>query len=441
MTKMKRIALLLVLLPVFLQAKVPEWVQSTPQNSFYYWGIGVCELSDVNYREVAKREALEEITQQISVKVESNSFMSMTEIDLVSHEDYQKQIQASSQVYLEDLQIFDTYQDKKKYYICYRLNKEEYKAKVKAKSLEIAKSAYDYLQKAREAETDGNLTAAISYYLKGLEEVESWLFMDLSYMAENVPVELYSGYTSVFDGLSLSLLPESTTLHNLRAVNVEIVAVLHKNNIPIQNIPLKAQFVNGAGKITLTAKTNNMGEGRFYLTQLTSKEVIQSVKICVDNNILRDLPKIYQNRTTLHKLPEAYFQIDVEQQNIVFYINPINNAIPPLLRQVASVLSNEYFEVTANPYEATHIIDIATDLRKAGSVKGDLENLDEWYATLNVAVRSKEGTILTHYAEEGVRILVTENSSQMVATQQASKELIKRFKREFPKQLEKVNLQ
>lgn len=107
---------------------------------------------------------------------------------------------------------------------------------------------------------------------------------------------------------------------------------------------------------------------------------------------------------------------------------------------MASVLSNDYFEVTTNLYDATHIIDIATDLKKAGSIKGDLENLDEWFATLNVAVRSKEGSVLTRYAEEGVRILVSENSSQTVATQQASKELLKRFKREFPKQLEKLNI-
>lgn len=440
MIKMKKLALLLVLLPVFLQAKVPEWVQSVPTNSFYYWGIGVCELSDVNYNEVAKREALEEIMQQISVKVESNSFMNMTEMDLVAHEDYQKQMQASSQVYLEDLQIFDTYQDKKKYYVCYRLNKEEYKARVKAKGLEIAESAYGYLQQARDAEANGNIPSAITFYQKGLEIVEPWLFLNLSYMAENVPVALYSGYMSVFDGLVLNLQPESISVQSLKSINVEIVATLHRNNAPLQNIPLVAQFINGKGKITPSIKTNNVGEGRFYLTQLTSKEASQSIKICVDKSVLRDLPQIYHGKATSQKLPEALLMVDVEQQNIVFYINPINNAIPSLLRQVASVLSNEYFDVTTNLYEATHIIDIATDLKKTGSVKGNLENLDEWLATLNVAVKSKEGGVLTHYAEEGVRVLVPENSSQIVASQQASKELIKRFKREFPKRLEKVNI-
>ena len=436
----KLLVFLLSITPILLFARAPEWVISRPNNSFYYWGIGVCELSDANFKEVSKQQALDEITQQISIKVESNSFMSMSEMDFVAHEDYLKQIQASSHVYLEELQIFDTYQDKKKYYVCYRLNKDEYKAKVRTKSQEVAKSAHEYLQQARRAETNGNLIDAIGYYQKGLEVVEPWLFLDLSYMAENVPVALYSGYMSIFDGLSLALVPQSATVQNFKTINIEVIASLRKTNVPIRNIPLKAQFVSGNGKFTISAKTNNVGEGRFYLTQLTSKEVSQSVKISVDNSILKNLPIIYQNIPTLLKLPEALFVINVEQQKIVFYLNPINNAIPPLLRQVSYVLSSEYFDATTNLYEATHIIDIATDLQKVGMVNGDLVNLDEWIATLTVALRSKEGAVLTHYSEEGVRILVPEGSSQIVASQQASKELIKRFKREFPKQLEKVSI-
>lgn len=436
---MKRIVLLVVLLPVFLQAKVPDWILNTPKNSLYYWGIGACDLSDANYEEVAKREALEEIIQQISVKVESSSFMNMREIDFVAYEDYQKKIQSSSHVYIEDLQIFDTYQDKKKYYVCYRLNKEEYKTKIKAKSQEIAKSAYDYLQKARNAESEGNIVSAIVYYQKGLEVAEPWLFLDLFHMEENVPVELFSGYMSVFDGLTLTLQQDSVTIENLKTSNVEIVAILHKNDIPLYNIPLRAQFVSGAGKVTPSTRTNNIGEGKFFLNQIINKEASQCIKISVDDAILKDLPQIYQNNTTSQKLPEALFRVNIEKQKIVFYINPINNGIQPLLRQVASILSSEYFEVTTNPFEATHVMDISTDLRKTGSVTGDLENLDEWLASLNIALRDKKGVVLTHYSEEGVRILVSKDSSQSNVIQQTSKELMKRFKRKFPKQLENIS--
>lgn len=443
MTDMKKyLILLLVIMSVYLFAgsPVPEWVSSTPNNSFYYWGIGVCELANPDYKNVANRDALDAIVQQISLKVESNSYLSLIESDLNANEEFQKKTQATTQAYLEDLQIFGTYQDKKNYYVCYRLNKAEYSAKLKEKSQKIAKSGYEYLQQARAAEKEGNLPTAIQFYQQGLESVEPWLFLDLSYQSENVPIALQAGYTSVFDGLTLSLQPQSVSAQNYKAINVEIVATLHKNDVLVKNFPLIAQFENGAGKITPSTKTNEKGEGRFYLTQLSGKEATQHIKISIDKSILRDLPAIYQNRKTIQKLPEAMFLVNMEQQDVTFYINALNNNIPPLTRQIASVLVNEHFEVTTNSFDATHIINLGTNLVKVGSVPGDIENLDEWLALFVIDIEDKNGSVLLHYSEESVRVLVPENSSLTVATQQASKELIKRFKREFPKKLSGISM-
>ena len=259
-------------------------------------------------------------------------------------------------------------------------------------------------------------------------------------MSENVPVALYSGYMSVFDGLTITLKPESASVQNLKATNVEIIATLRKYSTPLQNIPLNAQFLSGTGKITPSTKTNRDGEGRFYLTQLTSKEASQSIKISIDNSILKDLPQVYQNKKTSQKLPEALFTMNVEQSQIRLGIYSINDALPALVNQIASVLSSDNFDVSTNLDEVTHILYISTDLRFVDVVNGDLENLEEWFASLVVTLKSKDGAVLTHYSEEDVRILVPENSSQKVAVQQATKELLKRFKREFPKHLEKVNI-
>lgn len=444
MIEMKKNLLLLffVIIPICLNARTvaPEWVSSTPNNSFYYWGVGVCDVSDPNHKEVARRTALEDIIRQISVKVESNSFLSMNETNLTIHESYQKQMRASSHAYLEDLQIFDTYQDKKNYYVCFRLSKEEYKAQKHAKGLEVAKTAYDYLSQARNAIVDGNITTAISLYHKGLEVVEPWLFLDLTYNAENVPVSLYSGYTSVFDGLNLILQPESTTARNFTDINEAIVATLQKDEMPLKNVPLTASFTDGAGRITPSVKTNMIGEGRFYLTQLLGKCNVHNIVISVDKNILKELPPAFQNFETIRKLPEAVFRVTVEHQHVVFYLNPVNNAIPPLSRQISSYLVNEHFEVTTDLEAATHIINISTGLQENGMVVGDLGNLDEWLASLVVGIKDRNGSVLTQYTDEGVRILVAENSSRTTVAQQAAKELTKRFKREFPKTLKRISI-
>ena len=436
---MRKIIFLLiaVLTPLLLNARTPEWVSSMPQNSLYFWGIGVCDLSNPNYKEVAEKDALEQIVQQISVKVESKSFLSMEETDYEVHESYKQKMQASSQVYLENLQIFDTYQDKKTYYVCYRLSKDEYNAKVRAKSQEVAKNGYDFLLQARNAEADGNLTSALLFYQKGLETVEQWLFLELIYMNENVPVALYAGYTSLWDGLTLQLQPQSASVQNFSAINIEIIALLLKGNTPIRNVPLVAKFVDGAGKVSPSAKTDNSGEAHFRVTQLSGKEATQVVKISVDKSMIKELPAVFQKKNAVYHFPEAQFHLDVEQQQWAFYIYTEEDVLPTLTRQISSVLSNDNFDITTDYYEATHIVEIVTDLRLLGTVPGDLENLDEWLATLNIRVMDKNGAVLTQYADEA-RVLTPENTTRTGASQQASKELLKRFKRDFPKKLEKI---
>lgn len=445
MIDMKKIFLLfLSLIPVILNARAPEWVSSIPDNSLFYWGIGTCELSNVNCREIAKQEAIENIAQQISIKIESNSFIelaeAMTENSISSQEYFQKRTQYETQNYLQELQIYDTYQDRKFYYICYRLEKAKYNEQIRLKSEEIARLGYDYLQNARQAESAGNLVAAISSYQKGLEAVENWLFLNLSYMSENIPMQLYTGYVSVFEGLTLSVLPETISVQNFKELNIEIVAKLSKNNTLIKNIPLVAHFSTGAGRITNSCKTNDLGEGHFYLSQLYSKDALQTIKINIDKSILKSLPAIYQNINTFQRLPEGIVKLNVEQQHVIFYINSLKNDIPALTRQVSSILTADNFEITTNINDATHIIDISTVLKNGGVVAGDLGNLAEWFASLEMVLKDKIGSVLMHYSIDDLRVLVQEPATQTAVIQQSSKEMIKRFKREFPQKLSKVNI-
>ena len=56
------------------------------------------------------------------------------------------------------------------------------------------------------------------------------------------------------------------------------MATLKKKDTAIKNIPLVATFTLGSGRITTSAKTNDLGEGHFFLTQLSSKDAMQYCK-------------------------------------------------------------------------------------------------------------------------------------------------------------------
>ena len=440
MIDMKKLLFILSLLPLIAYAKAPEWVSQTPSDPFYYWAVGISPLTNPNAQEVAQKQAIDNIAQQISVNVESNSFLNISEVDYTYREEYQKQMRLSTQNYIEDIQVYDTYQDKKFYYVCYRLSKSEYKASITRKSESVASQAYQYLNQAQNSEADGNLIGAIDLYRKGLEIVEPWLYLDLVYQNVNVPVALYSGYKSLFDGLTMTVTPQTTTIQNLKAVNIEIVAQVEKRGVAIKNLPLIAKFNIGAGNITPSQKTDNTGKAHFYLTQVSSKEKTQLINIQIDNTIFHSMPKIFNNALTISQLPVQTVNLTVEQQNISLYINSIGNGMPQLVRQIASVLGNQNFNVTTNLQEATHIMDVATKLNKGSVVRQELGNLQEWTASLVILLKDKQGNVITQYNDEDVRVLTETDASNATAAQRATTELTKHFKRTFPKQLQTIDL-
>ena len=73
-------------------------------------------------------------------------------------------------------------------------------------------------------------------------------------------------------------------------------------------------------------------------------------------------------------------------------------------------------------------------------MNGDLENLSEWFASLEIVLKDKDKRLLMQYTVDDVRVLVSEAASRTVVVQQSTKEIMKRFKREFPQKLSKVNI-
>ena len=167
---------------------------------------------------------------------------------------------------------------------------------------------------------------------------------------------------------------------------------------------------------------------------------MQTITIGIDKSIIKNLPQIYLTTDITQRFPEGIFRLNVEQQRIVFYINSIYNDMPALVKQISSVLVTDNFEITTNMEDATHIIDFSTNLKKGGIVNGDLENLSEWFASLEIVLKDKDKRLLMQYTVDDVRVLVSEAASRTVVVQQSTKEIMKRFKREFPQKLSKVNI-
>ena len=104
----------------------PPWVANTPVSSMYYIGIGAVNKNVANYREAARKSAIENLSNEISVQVSSESILQTIETNSGFEQEYKQLIQLNSDKYLEGYQLVEDYEDATHYYVYYRLSKQTY---------------------------------------------------------------------------------------------------------------------------------------------------------------------------------------------------------------------------------------------------------------------------------------------------------------------------
>ena len=187
-----------------------EWVSHRPIDPGYYIGIGSCEKKDNadDYRLVAENEALFDLSSEISVNI-SGAFMEKTmERTGLSEQDIRMEIQTTSKAHLQGHQMVDEWQDRKRYWVYFKLSKKEY-AQIRKKEREKAREAsLDMLQKASAEKERGQLVSALRFYFEALSRIQHFIGDNLQANLRGKEVflynEIYVGIQRIMADSSLS---------------------------------------------------------------------------------------------------------------------------------------------------------------------------------------------------------------------------------------------
>ena len=201
------LSLCLMISLVNLYAKVPQWVTKRPVDNSKYIGIGVAPVSDPDHRNIAVTNAMLDIASQISVNVESNSFMQTLDVDGRSRELFEEKVNSKVAANISGHELKDTYQSKTHYYVYYELDRKKYEKFVADQKKKGVELGLDYYAKGRAAEASHGYVNAVKLYAKGLEAIEPYLYLDLRARYEgksiDLPSELYNACIGVFSGFEL----------------------------------------------------------------------------------------------------------------------------------------------------------------------------------------------------------------------------------------------
>ena len=427
-----------------LDAKAPGWINKRPVEEGKYIGIGMASLSDPDCRNKALSNAMHDIASQISINVESTSFMQTVDVDGRSKELFEEKVRSTVAAGISGHVLKDAYQSETHYYVYYELDKKKYDKYVESQKKKGTSLGLDYYTKGRQAEASHSYVNAVKLYAKGLEAIEPYLYLDLSAQYEgrkiDLPAELYNACIGVFSGLELVQNVTEVSVESFKASGEALAVCLSKNGQVVPNVALKASFTSGDGTLSADMKTDISGTAVYYVTNVTSKLPVQTVEVRIDESFMADLPDSYKALVDKSAWPAATFTLVLANANYTAYYMVEKNDIEACERQVRAILVNNNFDLTEN-LSANLFIRFSTEMKAGGIVTGELYDMKERFASLTLKIydniNKKE---LMNYTVPQVRVLVPADRSEAQAAAMCAREIMKRAEVQIPAALKKLNI-
>ena len=428
------------------QTNRPDWVKQHPVSGLSYIGIGMAEISEGDYQQKAKQNALSDLVSEIQVVIAANSLLNTLEDDGNVKQIFAESIRTEARAEIENFRLVDSWRSDNEYWVYYELNKDDYAALVAARRQKAIRNGFDFWYKGHITLQQGDLMTAIELFSNGMEAIRPVLNQELfcSYEGKtiNLATELYAALAGVFDGITIVLNPVTVSVTPFQGIREPIAIGVYRNGNPLRNIRLKAEFVSGAGDLSSMSPTNESGVAALYVRNITSKQAQQEIGI----SLIDDVFSLFRKgsyaalfKQMLSSLSGATLTINTVQTQTSAYVRSAQSDIEAVERTVKSLLNNHFFNVVASPSEADIIVTLDNKCRKGNTVPGELYNFIEFFSTLGIKIENnRTGQILLNYSINDERTLVPENKSASQGKNMAARELIKRLNREFARELKKI---
>ncbi len=361
----------------------PGWVRQKPSSHEYFIGIGNAPLSDLNYQSNAKLEALEDLSSEISVKIESSSLLSQIENSAGFREEFRSAVMATSQQSIELHEQVDSWSDGRFYWVQYRLNKLKFhqmRTSRKQKAVDLAKS---FFLTGLEAEVTNDLVQSTHLYAQTIESLKDYINerneVTIKGKSISLTTEAYARILSFASNISIrsdSLNYTFRTGQNVRTIDL---IALSESLIPVRDLPIRASMIDNNEKVTDK-------NGNIRLT-VNRKAATNKLIVTVDFSYLRNYPITW-------KLIE---NIKPEQLYIDFFAPPItleiisteNNLTESMHQQVIAnllkkILTNEGYRIIDS--ESEYVVEIVSDTRKGSQLSG----LYTSFLDLDIYIRNQQ---------------------------------------------------
>lgn len=272
----------------------PAWVNARPVVASDYTGIGMCPKARPDFQETAKKNALNDLASEISVKVEGNSLLYTLDRKYRFDEQFTSTINTKTSEELQGFELVDTWENGSEYWTYYRLSKAEH-ARIKAeKKRQAIAQATDLFARSKSSLAAGDLKGAIDNDLRALLAMKAyWGESDVVEIeGKEVPLanEVYGHLQTLTSGVRIDALPERCELVYANGFRKEVLITASYTGAAgtrdLAQLPLVVDYPGNTGKVTEIKSTDAEGRLRVSVQHVSLEVAAPEILVRPDMNAL-----------------------------------------------------------------------------------------------------------------------------------------------------------
>lgn len=375
----------------------PAWVSSRPISGMYYIGIGVAQKNpNTNFQRTARESALSDLASEIQVNVNTNSLLYTLEREYKFEQEFRETIKVTSDLNLEDFEMVDVWEDTNSYWVYYRLSKQEYADRKKAKKSAAENLALDFYSKGLSAESERQFNTATDSYLRGLQALENfWAETNnISFQGNDILLDnaLYTALRDLLTGVRIQVENElRLTWQNDFKTSAQLLVTASKSSDPLEGVPLSYEYFGTYGRYRGKTATNADGRTEIAINEAEKEREGHVLVTSVDTEFIfepfrsdRFMRKLTESmRSATDQTPIRYVApvvyLDAEEKNLG---KPMSTA--PLSSAVKTSLLRRGVRFTENRSDADLTVIIRADTRSGNRAQGFATSL----LNMDVSVRN-----------------------------------------------------
>ena len=361
----------------------PEWVGNRPHSASHYIGIGSCSKfsQPYDYQTIAKKNALNDLASEISVRVQGQTFLNSLEVNKSFSEEFISNVSTSTDARIEEYEIAGSWENKNEFWVFYRLDKGQYQAQKMAKKSAALNLSNDFYQKGISAEQNANVAAAFDLYMRGIFALKDYWNESNEYMSASGKVyldnEIFSAMQRMCGSLQLKVDKSKVVLTSDNQFSQEVLATLLLGNQAVKGLTVKYSYEKNQGPHKAEVLTTEVGHAAVPVSEVNFSLTGNAVTIELDLSKLKvqDLDqKVQDGFIQSFKTEKKVLPIEAMLPSFYITSSELNFGSPSNGRVLQTALSgalvSKGLRIAGTAAEADFVATIEANTKEGGQANG-----------------------------------------------------------------------